>query len=608
MKSHVAAATNTVERAAVAATVERAPPGAGGSRLGERTDPHAALQARIDQSPRMAEQRRAMQAVSGRLDAAADRTGLPTQLRAGIESLSGMDMSAVHVHRNSAMPAQLSALAYAQGSEIHLGPGQERQLPHEAWHVVQQRQGRVTATTQMAGVAVNDEAGLEREADAMGRRAVLQGASTGTGGRREPAHSVPDAVGGKAIPQGAGMKALGEPLIQCRPKFSGDERNPLQYTDDEISGLILKRESEASNLYETTTGTTLYYDSDENKYYYLNAKRDADYDRPANMADFGGVAQVVTEYPGIGSKGRGVANVAAATRLETIGLRTCVGLVLSNASAAFLIHLVLNRHGQTINLERFQAYIASLVTTFQANAGAAPSRVTIKKGPDFDAGEGVLDILRNIAGTVLEGTGSGVEHHVTPDAGGTARTWEGTALTNVWDSDAPVAAAISSVNAEPASMGSASVVPFDRFRLSNVSNDRQERGSSYGDNRDRERDRISGASASAYRRSDRSDYDRRDDRDTAPYRRHRDRDRDRERSRSPEASSSSGHSAYRSHNDRRDRGHTRDDERHRARERRRSRSPKSPKNFHHSTYGSREDRRDDKGANKDERYRDGQRR
>ncbi|MEL6127089.1 MAG: DUF4157 domain-containing protein, partial [Pseudomonadota bacterium] len=38
-------------------------------------------------------------------------------------------------------------MAYAQGSNIHLGPGQDQHLPHEAWHVVQQRQGRVPTTT-----------------------------------------------------------------------------------------------------------------------------------------------------------------------------------------------------------------------------------------------------------------------------------------------------------------------------------------------------------------------------------------------------------------------------------------------------------------------------
>ncbi len=101
------------------------------------------------------------------------RGGLPEGLQRGIETLSGMDMSGVRVHRNSAKPAALQAHAYAQGQDIHLGPGQEKHLPHEAWHVVQQAQGRVRATKQMkAGIPVNDDAGLEREADAMGAKAL----------------------------------------------------------------------------------------------------------------------------------------------------------------------------------------------------------------------------------------------------------------------------------------------------------------------------------------------------------------------------------------------------------------------------------------------------
>jgi len=96
-------------------------------------------------------------------------TGLPDQLKSGIENASGYSMDDVKVHRNSAKPAQLNAHAYAQGSEIHLGSGQEKHLAHEAWHVVQQKQGRVQPTKQMNGsVNINDDAGLEKEADAMG--------------------------------------------------------------------------------------------------------------------------------------------------------------------------------------------------------------------------------------------------------------------------------------------------------------------------------------------------------------------------------------------------------------------------------------------------------
>ncbi|MBC3929072.1 DUF4157 domain-containing protein [Undibacterium sp. CY21W] len=102
-----------------------------------------------------------------------NNTGLPDHLKSGIESLSGMSMDHVKVHYNSSQPAQLNAHAYAQGSEIHVGPGQEQHLPHEAWHVVQQAQGRVQPTMQMkAGVPVNDDVGLEAEADVMGEIAM----------------------------------------------------------------------------------------------------------------------------------------------------------------------------------------------------------------------------------------------------------------------------------------------------------------------------------------------------------------------------------------------------------------------------------------------------
>lgn len=102
-----------------------------------------------------------------------NKTGLPDQLKTGLETLSGISLEEVRVHRNDERPAQLQAHAYAQGTDIHLGPGQEKHLPHEAWHVVQQKQGRVKPTRQLRGkVPVNDEAGLEKEADVMGKKAL----------------------------------------------------------------------------------------------------------------------------------------------------------------------------------------------------------------------------------------------------------------------------------------------------------------------------------------------------------------------------------------------------------------------------------------------------
>jgi hypothetical protein len=52
-----------------------------------------------------------------------NRTGLPDQLKQGIEYNSGLDLSNVRVHYNSARPNQLNAHAFAQGNQIHLAPG-----------------------------------------------------------------------------------------------------------------------------------------------------------------------------------------------------------------------------------------------------------------------------------------------------------------------------------------------------------------------------------------------------------------------------------------------------------------------------------------------------
>jgi hypothetical protein len=103
-----------------------------------------------------------------------NNTGLPDNLKTGVENLSGYSMDDVKVHYNSDKPSQLNALAYAQGTDIHVASGQEKHLAHEAWHVAQQKQGRVKATMQMKDdIPVNDDAGLEKEADEMGAKAAV---------------------------------------------------------------------------------------------------------------------------------------------------------------------------------------------------------------------------------------------------------------------------------------------------------------------------------------------------------------------------------------------------------------------------------------------------
>lgn len=100
-----------------------------------------------------------------------NNTGLPDHLKAGVENLSGFSMDGVKVHYNSSQPSTVQALAYTQGTDIHVAPGQEQHLPHEAWHVTQQMAGRVEPTTEVGGMPVNDNIGLEHEADVMGAKA-----------------------------------------------------------------------------------------------------------------------------------------------------------------------------------------------------------------------------------------------------------------------------------------------------------------------------------------------------------------------------------------------------------------------------------------------------
>jgi hypothetical protein len=115
---------------------------------------------------------------------------LPGELQAKMGSAFGADFSAVRVHEGSHV-SEIGALAYTQGTDVHFAPGQyqpssqsgQELIGHELAHVVQQSQGRVSATAQAKGVAINDDDGLEREADDLGARAA-RGEQVGSGAGR----------------------------------------------------------------------------------------------------------------------------------------------------------------------------------------------------------------------------------------------------------------------------------------------------------------------------------------------------------------------------------------------------------------------------------------
>jgi hypothetical protein len=157
---------------------------------------HAVLQKRtaaIQDSPYLSAQRKRLTAAFGRgpsgghqlmqrkvAQRAENKTGIPDEVKARMESSFNTDFSGVRVHPESSAAPAVGALAYTQGTDIHFAPGQfspnnsagQRLLGHELAHVQQQSQGRVTPTTEINGLPVNDSPALEEEADRLGSKAI----------------------------------------------------------------------------------------------------------------------------------------------------------------------------------------------------------------------------------------------------------------------------------------------------------------------------------------------------------------------------------------------------------------------------------------------------
>ena len=108
----------------------------------------------------------------------ANNTGLPGGLVNKMEKVFKTDMSHLDVRVNSKEPAKVDAIATAQGNRVDIAPGHynpntskgQSLIAHEAWHTIQQAQGRVKPTMQAKGKAINNDRGLEAEADRMGAR------------------------------------------------------------------------------------------------------------------------------------------------------------------------------------------------------------------------------------------------------------------------------------------------------------------------------------------------------------------------------------------------------------------------------------------------------
>lgn len=152
--------------------------------------PWSALEARPF---RALQRKRAPNAAEPGAEAAAD-TGAPTSdgplpapVQAKMERSFNADFSDVQIHTDSPAAGAIGAHAFTQGEEVHFAPGQydpgsqsgQALIGHELSHVVQQREGRVKAPMQARGLPVEDDPGLEHQADVEGERAAKGEAARG---------------------------------------------------------------------------------------------------------------------------------------------------------------------------------------------------------------------------------------------------------------------------------------------------------------------------------------------------------------------------------------------------------------------------------------------
>jgi hypothetical protein len=120
---------------------------------------------------------------------------LPGDVQASFEGALGASLDHVRIHADDPGASGIGARAYTQGADIHFAPGEydprgdkgRDLLGHEVIHTQQQAQGRVAATVQTKGLALNAADDLEAEADHLGSRLARgEPVDMGAGSREAP--------------------------------------------------------------------------------------------------------------------------------------------------------------------------------------------------------------------------------------------------------------------------------------------------------------------------------------------------------------------------------------------------------------------------------------
>jgi len=192
--------------------------------------------------------------------------------------------SSVNIHKDSSQASSLGARAFTQGNDIHFAPnefqpeqkqGQEL-IGHELMHVVQQSNNQVKANTSINGVGVNDDKGLEKEADDFGTSyaqgdtsKISQLKSSGFSGESfslnsTPAQREPDGGAGDSSPAtdtdaGTTDSPAPAPTTDGRdpdmgPAIGDQETDISEYA----ANIMVMNVSTERRLFKTALGTVLF--------------------------------------------------------------------------------------------------------------------------------------------------------------------------------------------------------------------------------------------------------------------------------------------------------------------------------------------------------------
>ena len=209
-------------------------------------------------------------------------TTIPKLLQLAVQRLSGICLQNARLYYNSPFPKHVNALAFARGCSIHIAPGQERLLPHEAWHLVQQSQGRVRSlAASRSGICTNDNGELEHEANVMGSRAMAIAplfTASGVFALTQPVthsdcpRSIPRFLDSavyktSALPKSSqavsqlkpssSSAAVNEPVQRTKWRFDGDDWNSESSSSSDTDTYlqpIVSIQDQAGDTYDQNTG------------------------------------------------------------------------------------------------------------------------------------------------------------------------------------------------------------------------------------------------------------------------------------------------------------------------------------------------------------------